>query len=82
MFKLERLRAPIYVVFVTSVIPLRSDGVELNATNTEEIRLPPKYEDYADVFSEEEASKFPDSTRVEYFILIEEGVEVSHDLIY
>jgi hypothetical protein len=82
MFELERLRAPIYVVFVTSAIPLRSDGVELNATDTEEIRLPPKYKDYADVFSEEEASKFPDSTRVEHSILIEEGAEVPHGPIY
>jgi hypothetical protein len=51
-------------------------------TNTEEIRLPSKYKDYVDVFSEEEASKFPDSTRVEYSIPIEEGAEVPHDPIY
>jgi Reverse transcriptase (RNA-dependent DNA polymerase) len=82
MFELERLRAPIYAVFVTPAIPLRSDGVELNATDTEEIRLPPEYEDYADVFSEEEASKFPDSMRVEHSILIEEGAEVPHGPIY
>jgi hypothetical protein len=48
----------------------------------EEIRLPPKYKDYADVFSEEEALKFPDFTRVEYSISIKEGVEVPHSLIY
>jgi hypothetical protein len=82
MFKLERLRAPIYVVFVTSAIPLRSDDVELNTTDTEEIRLPSKYKDYADVFSEEEASKFPNFTRVEYFIPIKEGVEVLYNSIY
>jgi Reverse transcriptase (RNA-dependent DNA polymerase) len=82
MFELERLGAPIYVVFVIPAIPLRSDGVELNATDTEEIRLPPKYEDYANVFSEEEASKFPDSTRVEHSIPIEEGAEVPHGPIY
>jgi hypothetical protein len=64
------------------VIPLRSDSVELNATDTEEIRLSSKYKDYADVFSEEETSKFPNSTRVEYFIPIEEGVEVPYGLIY
>jgi hypothetical protein len=51
-------------------------------TDTEEIRLSPKYEDYANVFLEEEASKFPDSTRVEHFIPIKEGVEVPHDPIY
>jgi hypothetical protein len=82
MFELERLKVSIYVVFVTSAILLRSDGVELNATDIEEIRLPPEYEDYVDVFSEEEASKFPDSTRVEYSILIEEGAEVLHGSIY
>jgi hypothetical protein len=82
MFKLERLRAPIYVMFITLTIPLRSDGVELNTIDIKEIRLPPKYKDYADVFSEKEASKFPDSTRVEHSILIEEGAEVSHGPIY
>jgi hypothetical protein len=82
MFKLERIRAPIYVVFVTSAIPLRSDGVELNIIDTEEIQLPPEYKDYANVFSEEEASKFPNSTRVEHFILIKEGAEVPYDPIY
>jgi hypothetical protein len=82
MFELERIKAPIYVVFVTPAIPLRSDGVKLNTTDMEEIRLPSKYKDYADVFSEEEASKFLDSTRVEYFIPIKEGVEVLYGLIY
>jgi hypothetical protein len=82
MFKLKRIGAPIYVMFITSAIPLRSDGVELNATDTEDIRLPPKYKDYTNVFSEEEASKFPDFTRVKYSILIEEGVEVPYSPIY
>jgi hypothetical protein len=50
--------------------------------DTEEIRLPPKYKDYVDVFSEEEASKFPDFTRVKYSILIKEGAEVPHGPIY
>jgi hypothetical protein len=50
--------------------------------DTEEIRLPSEYKNYVNVFSEEEASKFPNSTRVEYFILIEEGVEVPHGPIY
>jgi hypothetical protein len=69
-------------VFITPAIPLRSDGVKLNMTDTEDIRLPSEYKDYVDVFSKEEASKFPDFTRVEYFIPIEEGVEVSYNLIY
>jgi hypothetical protein len=50
--------------------------------DTEDIRLPPKYKDYADVFSEEEALKFPDSTRVEYSILIKEGAKVLYSPIY
>jgi hypothetical protein len=50
--------------------------------DTEEIRLPLEYKDYVDVFSEEEASKFPDFTRVKYSILIEEGVEVPYSSIY
>jgi hypothetical protein len=82
MFKLERLRAPIYVVFIIFAIPLRSNGVKLNVTNTEDIRLPSKYKNYTDVFSEEEASKFPSFTRVEHSILIKEDVEVPHDSIY
>jgi hypothetical protein len=82
MFKLKRIRAPIYVVFITSTILLWSDGVELNTIDTKEIRLPLKYKDYVDVFSEEETSKFPDSTRVKYPIPIEEGVEVPHSPIY
>jgi hypothetical protein len=48
----------------------------------EEIQLSPKYKNYVDVFSEEEALKFPDSTRVEYSILIKEGVEVPYNPIY
>jgi hypothetical protein len=82
MFKLERLKVSIYAVFITLMIPLRSNGVKLNATDIEDIRLPPKYKDYANVFSKEEASKFLDSTRVEYFIPIEEGVEVLYNPIY
>jgi hypothetical protein len=82
MFELERLKAPIYAVFIISIIPLRSDGVGLNATDIEEIRLPPKYKDYVDVFSAEEALKFPDFTRVEYSILIKEGAEVLYSPIY
>jgi hypothetical protein len=82
MFKLKRLRAPIYVIFVISTIPLWSDGVGLNTTNTKEIRLSPKYKNYVNVFSKEEALKFLNFTRVEHSILIEEGVEVSYNPIY
>jgi hypothetical protein len=47
-----------------------------------EIQLPSKYEDYVNVFSEEEALKFSNFTRVEHFILIKEGVEVPYNPIY
>jgi hypothetical protein len=50
--------------------------------NIKEIRLSPKYKDYIDVFSKEEASKFPNFTRVEHFISIKEGVEVPYSPIY
>jgi hypothetical protein len=82
MFKLERIKAPIYVVFITLIIPLRSNSVELNMMNIEEIRLSLKYKNYFNVFSKEEASKFPNFTRVEYFILIKEGVKVLYNSIY
>jgi hypothetical protein len=82
MFKLERLRASIYIVFIVSMVPMRSDGVELYAIEAEEIQLPSKYVDYTDVFLEEEAMKFPESTRVEHAIPIEEDAEVSYELIY
>jgi hypothetical protein len=82
MFKLERIRTSIYVMFVTLAIPLWSNDVELNKTNMKEIQLSSKYEDYINIFSKEEASKFPDFTRVEHFILIKEDVEVSYNSIY
>jgi hypothetical protein len=82
MFKLERIRTPIYIVFIISIIPLWSNDVELNTTDIEEIQLLFKYKDYVDVFSKEETSKFPNFTRVEYFISIKEGVKVLYDFIY
>jgi hypothetical protein len=82
MFKLERLRASIYIVFITSIIPMRSDSVELTTLSIKPITLPLEYEEYAKVFSEEEAAKFLDSTRVEHSILVEEGVEVPYGSIY
>jgi hypothetical protein len=82
MFKLERLRAPIYITFITSIVPIRSDGVELNAIDTKEVRLLTKYKAYTDLFLEVEAVKFPNNTRIEHFILIKESVEVLYSLIY
>jgi hypothetical protein len=82
MFELERLRAPIYTVFVAPVVLMRSDSVELYAIEAEEIQLPSEYADYADVFLEEEAAKFLESTRVEHAIPIEEGAEVPYGPIY
>jgi hypothetical protein len=82
MFKLERLRAPIYIVFITPTIPIWSDSVELTTLSTEPITLPLKYKEYAKVFSKEETAKFLDSTYVEHSILIKEGVEVLYGSIY
>jgi hypothetical protein len=82
MFKLKRIRAPIYVVFITLIIPLWSNGVELNIMNIKDIRLSSKYKDYTNVFSKEETSKFPDFMWVEYFIPIKEDVEVLYNPIY
>jgi hypothetical protein len=82
MFKLKRLRAPIYIVFITPMIPIWSDSVELTTLSTKPITLLPKYEEYAKVFSKEEAAKFLDSTRVEHSIPVEEGVEVPYGPIY
>jgi hypothetical protein len=82
MSKLEELGIPIYTLFVTPANPMRSDSVELNSVEAEEVRLPPEYKAYADVFSESEAAKFPDSTRVEHSIPIEEDAEVSFGPIY
>jgi hypothetical protein len=61
---------------------MRSDSVELATLSTEPITLPPKYKEYAKVFSKEETAKFLDSTRVEHSILVEEGVEVPYGPIY
>jgi hypothetical protein len=82
MFELERLGAPVHAVFVTPAILLRSDSIELATLSTESITLPPKYEENAEVFSEEEAAKFPDSARVEHSIPVEEGAEVPYGPIY
>ena len=49
---------------------------------TELSSLPDRYRDYEDVFSEEEASKFPESTTVEHSIDIEEGKKVPFGPIY
>jgi hypothetical protein len=48
----------------------------------EEVRLPSKYKAYANIFSESEATKFLDSTRVKHSISIKEGVEVPFSPIY
>jgi hypothetical protein len=82
MFKLKELNILIYVLFITSINSMWSDSVELNSVETEEVRLPSKYKAYADVFSESKTIKFPDFTRVEYSILIKEGVKVPFNPIY
>ena len=46
------------------------------------MKLPIEYRDYANVFSESEADKLPESSRVIYLIEIEEGKEVLFSPIY
>ena len=82
MFELERAGAPIYAVYLNPAPPMRNAGVELYSTEAVEIQLPKEYEDYADVFSEEEADKMPDFVRVEHSIPIEEGKDVPFGPIY
>jgi hypothetical protein len=82
MFKLKELNIPIYTLFITLVNLMRSDSVKLNSVEVKEVRLSPKYEAYANVFSKSKAIKFLNPTRVKHFILIEEGVEVPFSLIY
>jgi hypothetical protein len=47
-----------------------------------EVQLLKEYKNYADVFSEKNALKLPDFTRVEHTISIEEGKEVLFSSIY
>jgi hypothetical protein len=48
----------------------------------EEIQLPIKYYDYADVFSKTEADKLSKSTKMAHLIKIKEGKIVLFGLIY
>jgi hypothetical protein len=82
MQELKRLRAPIYAVYLTPANPLRDDCLGLNSIEVAEVQLLKEYEDYADVFLEENALKLPDFTRVEHAISIEEGKEVLFSSIY
>jgi NhaP-type Na+/H+ and K+/H+ antiporter len=76
MFKLKRLGAPIYIVFIALMVLMWSDGVELYIIEIEEIQLSSKYANYANIFLEEEVVKFLESTHVKHAIPIKEGVEV------
>jgi hypothetical protein len=82
MFKLKRLRAPIYIMFIVLMILMWSDDVELYIIEIEEIQLSSKYADYIDIFLKEEAAKFLKSTYMKHTISIKEGVEVSYKSIY
>jgi hypothetical protein len=77
----EAEEALIYAVIVLPAKPLREAGVELNSTEMV-TSLSEEYADYADVFSEEEAAKLPESTRVRHAIPIEESAEVPYGPIY
>jgi hypothetical protein len=56
-------------------------GVALYSVNIEVI-LPPKYIDYASVFSEENATKYLVNTTIQHLIKIKEGVKAPYSLIY
>jgi hypothetical protein len=69
-------------VYLTPADPLQDDCVGLNSIEVAEVQLLKEYEDYADVFSEENALKLPDFTRVEHAISIEKDKEVLFSPIY
>jgi hypothetical protein len=56
-------------------------GVALYSVNIEVI-LPPKYTDYASVFSKENATKYLANTTIRHLIEIKEGVKAPYGLIY
>jgi hypothetical protein len=82
MFKLERLEAPIYIVFVALMILIWSDDIELYTIEVEEIQLPFKYINYIDIFLKEEVMKFLEFIYIKHIIPIEEDAEVLYSLIY
>ena len=82
MFKLERADILIYVMYLNSASFMQNAGIELYSTEAVEIQLLKEYEDYANVFSEEEADKMSDFMCVEYLIPIKKDKNVLFESIY
>jgi hypothetical protein len=61
---------------------MQDTGITLYSTEVAELQLPKEYIEYTDVFSEEEAAKLPESTRVKHAIIIEKGKNISYGPIY
>ena len=56
--------------------------IALYIISTSKINLPAEYENYTDVFSEAEVTRFLDLIRVKYLILIKKEKKVLFGLIY
>jgi hypothetical protein len=61
---------------------IQNTGITLYSTKVAELQLPKKYIKYTDVFSEEGATKLPESTRVEHAIIIKKGKNIPYGPIY
>jgi hypothetical protein len=54
----------------------------LGVTEIKEIKLPPKYADFADIFSKNKDEHLPQESRVRHVIKVKEGKPVLYKLIY
>jgi hypothetical protein len=69
-------------VYLTAANSLQDDYLGLNSIEVAKVQLLKEYEDYTDVFLEENVLKLPNSTRVEHAISIEKGKKVLFSPIY
>ena len=82
MFELKRADTSIYAVYLNSMPFMQNAGIELYSIEAVKIQLLKKYEDYADIFSEEKADKMSDFMYIEHLIFIEKDKDVSFKSIY
>ena len=82
MFKLRRVDALIYTVYLNSVPLIQNAGIELYSTEVIKIQLLKKYKDYTNVFSEEKTDKMPDFVYIEHLIFIKKDKNVLFKSIY
>lgn len=61
--------------------PRMLESIAIHGVSTE-VLLPPEYEDYSNVFSEERATQFPTNTKVRHSIEVEPGQKVPYGPIY